>query len=78
MNKDIRNYDKQGKNHGKQISYHTNGNTQWIYNYHHGKRNGYIALFKSDKSIYFKQYWNMGKWIYNEDHWDNKQIQIKI
>ena len=78
MKKDIRNYDKNGKWHGLQITYYHNGNICEIVNYHHGNKHGYRAWFYKNKSIYFKQYRDMGKWIYNEDHWDNKQIQIKI
>ena len=48
MNKDIRNYDKQGKRHGIQIDYFSNGNIKWIDNYHHGKLNGYEAWFRLD------------------------------
>ena len=77
MNKDIRNFDEQGKLHGQQITHHTNGNIWFITNYHHGKRHGYRVWFYKDKSIEYKQYCNMGKWIYDEDHL-NKQIQIKI
>ena len=77
MKDNIRNKDKQGKRHGKKISYHPNGNIRWISNFHHGKRHGYLAWFYKDKSIQFKQYCNMGKWIYDEYHYDN-QIQINI
>ena len=78
MKKDIRNYDKNGNYHGEQISYHSNDNITWIYNYNHGIRNGYHAWFKSDKAIDFKNYWNMNKLIYSENHHWSKQIQIKI
>ena len=33
--------------------------------------------FNEDNSIDFKQYWNMDKRIYDEDHWGN-QIEINI
>ncbi len=77
MKDNIRNKDKNGEYHGEQIDYHSNGNIQWIRNYHHGKPNGYRTFFNQDKTISFKQYWNMNKWIYKESHWTN-QIQIKI
>ena len=78
MKNDIRNYDKNGNWHGLQITYWSNGNIRWITNYHHGKLNGYEAWFNPDNSINFKSYWNMTKWIYEEDHEWNKQIQINI
>ena len=77
MKKDIINRDKNGNLHGKQIYYHPNDNIGWIENYHHDKPNGYLAWFNQDNSINFKDYWNMGKLIYEEDHWTN-QINIKI
>ena len=78
MNKDIINHDKNGNLHGVQIEYHSNGNIRWIDNYHHGILNGYEAWFRSDNSIDFKDYYNMGKRIYDEDHLWSKQIEIKI
>ena len=77
MNKDISNYDKQGNRHGKQIYHYSNGNIRWIMNYHHGKHHGYQDSFNPDKSINYKRYWNMGEWVYNENHY-YKQIEIKI
>ena len=78
MNKNIINKDDNGNWHGKQIYHYSNGNIRWIGNYHHDKANGYRAWFKSDKTIRFKQCWNMNKWIYSEDHWANNKIEIKI
>ena len=77
MKNNIRNRDENGNLHGKQISYHSNDNISWIYNYHHGKYQGYQAWFNIDKSIFNKSYYNMGKRIYSEYHW-SKQIGIKI
>ncbi len=77
MKQNIRNYDKDGKAHGKQIWYYSNGNIRWISNYHHGIYHGYQDSFNPDNSIRYKEYFNMGKWIYNENHW-RKEIQIKI
>ena len=53
--------------HGEQISYYSNGNVKWN-NYHHAKSNGYQARFNPDSSILFKRYWDMNKYIYEEDH----------
>ena len=78
MNKDIRNYDENDNLHGVQIDYHSNGNICWIVNYHHGKRNGYIAWFYKDKTIEFKGYCNMDKLLYSDSHSWNNQIEIKI
>ena len=78
MNKDIRNLDKNGTAHGKQIWYYANDNINWISNYHHGKVHGYRAWFKSDKSINIKTYWNMDKSVYSENHLGSKQIEIRI
>ncbi len=78
MKNNIENKDKQGNRHGKQIWYYINGNIQFIANHHHGKLNGYQAWFKSDNSIRYKQYLDMNKWVYDEDHWFNNQIKIKI
>ena len=77
MNKDIRIRDKQGKLHGKQIDYFSNGNINFIENYNHGLRHGYLVYFNTDKSIEYKLYFNMGNRIYKESHW-TKQIKIKI
>ena len=77
MNKNIINLDENGKYHGKQINYHSNGNIRWIGYYHHGKPNDYHASFYTDNRIDFKSYCNMGKWIYSEYH-DDKQIKIRI
>ncbi len=78
MKNNIINRDKDGNRHGVQIDYDPNGNIKCIGNYHHGISYGYSAWFKSDNSIEFKEYRNMGKWIYEEDHEWNKQIEIKI
>ncbi len=72
------NTDKDGKPHGKQIAYYANGNIWFIANYHHGKQYGYIASFKSDKTIMYKRYYNMNKWMYLENHYNPKQIEINI
>ena len=77
MKNNIRNHDKNGNSHGIQISYYDNGNILAITNYNHGKLNGYRAGFNLDKSIRYKLYFNTGKWIYSEDHY-NKQIEINI
>ena len=77
MKKDISNFDKNGNLDGKQISYYDNGNILAITNYNHGKLNGYRAGFNLDKSIRYKLYFNTGKWIYEENHYNN-QIEINI
>ena len=76
----VRNYDEYDYNgnwHGVQICYYPNGNIMWIDDYHHGKFHGYSAVFNPDKSINYKEYWNMDNMIYNEYH-ANNQIQINI
>ena len=78
MNKDIRNRDKNGNLHGKQIDYHLNGNICNIDNWYHGEPNGYSAWFKVNGLINDKEYFNMGKRIYEEDHLWHRQIRIKI
>ena len=78
MKKDIENYNKQGNLHGVQIHYLLNGNIRWIRNYYHGLWHGYRVSFNLDNSIFNKQYWNMDKVLYIEDHEWSKQIQIKI
>ncbi len=78
MKKDIRNLDEQGKLHGKQIDYYSNGDIWFIYNHHHGNAHGYHAWFNDNDGINDKTYCNMGKLIYNEDHLNKKQIEIKI
>ncbi len=77
MKQDIINYDKQGRYHGEQIEYYSNGNVFLITHNYHNKWNGYRAWFKRDKSIHFKQYWKMSKLIYIEDHGYEK-ININI
>ena len=77
MKQNIKNKDKQGKRHGKQIRYYPNGNIFCIDNYHHGKWHGYQAFFNDDNSIEYKEYYNMGNSIYSEDHY-HKHIQINI
>ena len=78
MSKDIENIDKQGNRHGLQIECWTNGNIWLIENLYHGLWDGYDATFNRDKSIRYKTYWNMNKWLYDENHWFNNQIEIKI
>ncbi len=77
MNKGIINRDKDAKLHGEQIYYHPNGNISRIGNYHHGKRHGYVVWFYDDNTIRYKQYYNMGKLVYDETHY-HKQIKIRI
>ena len=74
----IRNFDENGKIHGLQIDYYPNGNILAITNYHHGKPNGYQGWFKSDKSISYKEYYDMDKLIYVEGHRWSEQIEITI
>ena len=78
MRNNIRNTDKQGKLHGEQIDYYSNDNISWIENYHHGLWHGYQIGFNPDNTISFKQYCNMNKWVYEEDHVWSNQIRIKI
>ena len=74
----ITNTDENGRYHGEQKDYYANGNIGFIANYHHDKRHGYEAWFYSDKTIMYKEYWNMGNRIYVEGHLWSKQIEITI
>ncbi len=78
MNKDIINKDENGKYHGVQIDYHSNGNIKWIANFNRLDLNGYLVRFNPDNSINYKSYWNIDKCIYNENHAWSKQIEIRI
>ncbi len=77
MKNNITNLDKQGKLHGLQIDYYSNGNIMCITNYHHGLWHGYRVSFNQDKTTYFKGYCNMDKLIYSENHYHN-QTKINI
>ncbi len=78
MKNNIINLDDNGNYHGKQIYYWSNGNIQWIENFHHDIWYGYQVGFNKDKSINYKDYYNMDKLIYSENHCYNNQIEIKI